>query len=258
MTSLPIPLSACQTQYLGAWQPDVQYENILIQTQPTPYWTNPIVEYEVTGIFYIMNGTAIPTLGMTPNLDSAWTEMGGGGGNENFQGYWASATNTPTLTNGTGTVGFFYINNSTGTNLVNFGAGNISFAQNDIVQYNNLAQWYNAGQAQGLSNVVSSTPSLISVNQANGTATIAAVNLNQVQATSNVFYYTNTDNYVVGAVTVDNSQMVLNRSYGVTAMGGTATLTAINGAFSSGGTVIITAGNSVLLKSVSASQINVY
>jgi hypothetical protein len=51
-----------------------------------------------------------------------------------FKGTWNASTNTPTLTNGTGDAGDVYLTSTGGT--VNFGAGNITFAQGDWVVYN--------------------------------------------------------------------------------------------------------------------------
>jgi hypothetical protein len=50
-----------------------------------------------------------------------------------YLGTWAASTNTPTLTNGTGSAGDVYIASDAGT--VNFGAGNITFAAGDWVVY---------------------------------------------------------------------------------------------------------------------------
>lgn len=50
-----------------------------------------------------------------------------------FKGTWNAETNTPTLANGTGTKGDFYICNVAGT--VDFGSGEVSFAENDRVLY---------------------------------------------------------------------------------------------------------------------------
>lgn len=255
---IPQPFKTCVTQYLGTWDPDFQYMNVIIQVQPTPYWTLPVVKYLPTGINYVMNGTAIPTLGMAPDTDSAWDIWGGSGGGGNFLGYWLSATNSPTLANGTGIVGTYYTNTSPGTNIVNFGAGNISFNQNDNVQYNASEEWINVGQASGISNVISATPDLLAVSQAAGVATLTMVNQNQAQAISNVFYYGNTDNYVNGAVTVDISLLVLNRDYGVYASGGNAVLTPVNGTFFGTSTVSITNNDSIIIKAVTSNQANIY
>lgn len=50
-----------------------------------------------------------------------------------YQGTWSAATNTPTLSNGTGNAGDVYINTAAGT--VDFGAGGITFAVGDWTIY---------------------------------------------------------------------------------------------------------------------------
>ena len=50
-----------------------------------------------------------------------------------YKGLWNASTNTPTLSNGTGSVGEVYKCNVAGT--VNFGAGDITFAVNDLALY---------------------------------------------------------------------------------------------------------------------------
>ena len=58
---------------------------------------------------------------------SGWTD----------QGSWAASTNTPTLADGTGTVGHFYTVSVAGS--VDFGNGSITFAVGDQVFYNGVA-----------------------------------------------------------------------------------------------------------------------
>lgn len=60
----------------------------------------------------------------------------------NYKGTWDASTNTPTLANGTGTAGDFYICSVAGT--VDFGSGNIPFIVGDLCFYNG-AIWENAG-----------------------------------------------------------------------------------------------------------------
>ena len=55
------------------------------------------------------------------------------------QGFWNASTNTPTLANGTGVQGYYYVVSTGGT--VNFGAGNITFTVGDWVYYNTANQW---------------------------------------------------------------------------------------------------------------------
>ena len=59
--------------------------------------------------------------------------------NLKYQGTWNASTNTPTLSDGTSTVGFFYRVNVAGTQ--NLGSGNITFAVNDKVVYNPSGIW---------------------------------------------------------------------------------------------------------------------
>lgn len=55
-------------------------------------------------------------------------------GPDEYKGTWSAATNTPTLANGTGDAGDYYIVSAGGS--VNFGAGAITFTVNDRVIYN--------------------------------------------------------------------------------------------------------------------------
>lgn len=80
-----------------------------------------------------------------------------------YLGTWNASTNTPTLTNGTGSSGQFYIVNTAGT--ANFGAGPISFNAGDWVLYNGTI-WERAVQ----SNIVQS------VNGQTGVVTVNAIN----------------------------------------------------------------------------------
>jgi hypothetical protein len=63
-----------------------------------------------------------------------------------YKGTWNAATNTPTLTNGTGDTGDVYICNVAGT--VNFGAGPITFAVGDYVIYSGTI-WQRSSGAVG-------------------------------------------------------------------------------------------------------------
>lgn len=55
------------------------------------------------------------------------------------QGFWDASTNTPTLANGNGTIGYYYVVSVGGT--VDFGAGNITFTVGDWVYYNTANEW---------------------------------------------------------------------------------------------------------------------
>jgi hypothetical protein len=99
------------------------------------------------------------------------------GGGDSDKGYWQAATNIPTLANGSGTPGNFYLNTSPGTNAVDFGDGPIDFAQYDIVQYNNSGMWYNAGQAPGnVEDVLSAGTDLLTAVNADKIVTLTPIN----------------------------------------------------------------------------------
>lgn len=130
---------------------------------------------------------------------TAWITNQGGGGN--ILDWMATPNNggTPTLVNGTNT-GFTYKNTSSGTNLVNFGAGDISFNQNDTVSYNvNTAQWYNSGQASGIQSITSPDSTLL-ITTTSGNVT-AIVN-NTVRQKANNYQFLPTDRIV--ETTVNN------------------------------------------------------
>jgi hypothetical protein len=65
-----------------------------------------------------------------------------------YKGTWSAATNTPTLTNGTGSAGDQYSVSAAGT--VNFGAGPITFAEGDFVIYSGTV-WEKIPTAVGVS-----------------------------------------------------------------------------------------------------------
>lgn len=65
-----------------------------------------------------------------------------------YLGAWSAATNTPTLTNGTGSAGDQYSVSAAGT--VNFGAGPITFAEGDFVIYSGTV-WEKIPTAIGVS-----------------------------------------------------------------------------------------------------------
>ena len=71
-----------------------------------------------------------------------------------YLGTWNAATNTPTLTNGTGDAGDMYICNVAGT--VNFGAGPITFAVGDWVLYGSGTWQKSSGQNGTVTSVAAS------------------------------------------------------------------------------------------------------
>ena len=80
-----------------------------------------------------------------------------------YAGTWNASTNTPTLANGTGVSGTIYQVSTAGT--VNFGAGNVTFTQNDWVIYNGSIWEVSPGndgvyQVAGLTGAIISSSSL--------------------------------------------------------------------------------------------------
>lgn len=71
-----------------------------------------------------------------------------------YLGAWNASTNSPTLSNGSGTNGDFYLCSTAGT--VDFGAGNITFAVGDSVIYNGSI-WEKVGRADAVSSVFGRT-----------------------------------------------------------------------------------------------------
>ena len=68
-----------------------------------------------------------------------------------LQGEWNAATNTPTLSNGTGVAGYIYEVTTAGT--TDFGDGDIEFALGDWVVYGGDGKWYkspNTGEVVGV------------------------------------------------------------------------------------------------------------
>lgn len=104
----------------------------------------------VNGVASLDSGGHVPLSQLPPTLIE-------------YLGTWDASTNTPTLVNGTGTSGWFYIVSTGGT--VNFGAGNITFNSGDWVLYNGTI-WERAVQ----SNIVQS------VNGQTGVVTVNAIN----------------------------------------------------------------------------------
>lgn len=85
-----VPLSQCLMQMLGAWDPTVQYEPTTLHMQPTTYFSLPLVTY--LGSTYYINGTLDSTIGLSPDLDPAWSIIGAGNqNNDNFMVYNAAA-----------------------------------------------------------------------------------------------------------------------------------------------------------------------
>jgi hypothetical protein len=114
-----------------------------------------------------------------------------------YKGTWDASTNTPTLTNGVGVSGWFYIVSTGGT--VNFGAGPITFYSGDWVLYNGSV-WQRADNFTGYANqFLSNLGSPTAVNQDLNMTSNNIKGLNQIfNASRKVIDTTN-------SITVDTS-----------------------------------------------------
>jgi hypothetical protein len=81
------------------------------------------------------NALGVVPLNAATKIDPIYLPAGG----ISFQGIWNANTNTPTLADGTGTVGYEYIVGTAGTQ--NLGSGNITFAVGDFVLYTSGNVW---------------------------------------------------------------------------------------------------------------------
>jgi len=124
----PYPFNSIRPRY-----PQVAGDNVAALY--FPWWTtNAFWSGDVTQL--INGATSAPFTGMA-NFKAFvnahfYTDTFSGG--LVYLGTWDASTNTPTLANGTGTAGDFYICSVGGS--VDFGAGSITFIPGDIVIYN--------------------------------------------------------------------------------------------------------------------------
>jgi len=81
------------------------------------------------------NALGVVPLNASTKIDPIYLPAGG----VSFQGIWNASNNYPTLSDGTGTVGYEYIVGTAGTQ--NLGSGNISFAVGDFVLYTSSNVW---------------------------------------------------------------------------------------------------------------------
>lgn len=91
-----------------------------------------------------------------------------------YQGTWAASTNTPSLANGSGTKGYYYVASDNGS--VNFGAGAIDFNTGDWAIYNG-AIWQK----------VDNTDAVSSVNGFIGAVNLTSANISEV---TNLYFTT--------------------------------------------------------------------
>ena len=95
-----------------------------------------------------------------------------------FQGTWDALTNTPTLADGIGTNGDFYLVSS--TSFQDLGSGNIPFEKGDMVIYNeDLLIWQRSGSSIGVSSL-------------NGASGVVTITTDEVPEGSVNHYFSNT------------------------------------------------------------------
>jgi len=116
-----------------------------------------------------------------------------------YKGQWNPATNTPTLADGTGTVGYVYEASVAGT--INLGSGSITFAQGDFVIYNGTAWQISAG-----------TDRVTSVNAQQG---IVVLNTDDIGEGSTNEYFTNSRAQAAISLTTTGSSGASSYSGGV-------------------------------------------
>lgn len=127
------------------------------------------------------------------------TTLLGAPGGERYNGAWAASTNTPSLADGVGAIGDFYIAYDGGS--VDFGSGSITFTSGDTVIYNGTI-W------QKIEGGVSYTPLNKAGDTMTGTLTSAVTALTSTSnaiavdaSNGNTFTHTLTENTTVGAPT---------------------------------------------------------
>lgn len=132
-----------------------------------------------------------------------------------YLGTWSAATNTPTLANGTGVSGQFYIVSAAGT--VNFGAGNITFNVGDWVLYNGTV-WERAVQSNVVQSVNGQTGvvTVNAINQLSGDATTALASGSQAEAVTLATVNSNVGSFTNASVTVNAKGLITAASSGST------------------------------------------
>lgn len=107
-----------------------------------------------------------------------------------FQGFWNANTNTPTLTNGTGTAGYVYEATVAGT--TNFGAGPITFAVGDYAIFT---------AAGGVWEKSINSNAVLTVNTLTGNVVLTTTNIAEG---SNLYYTTTRFDTALATKTTDN------------------------------------------------------
>lgn len=119
-----------------------------------------------------------------------------------YLGTWAASTNTPTLADGTGNAGDVYIASDAGT--VDFGSGNITFAQGDWVIYNG-STWEKSVNSNAVASV-------------NGQTGVVVLDTDDISEGSTNKYYSSTlfDSDFSGKDTDDLAEGATNKYYSST------------------------------------------
>lgn len=169
----------CLVQWLGNWDENAQYDNVQILSQPGVYFTLSVVSY--ANIAYVMNNTSTPIRGTIPPEDSAWSIWtASGSSSEHYKGTYDASTNTPTLEDGIGEAGDFYLvivggsNNPTGEDI----------SAGSAIVYNG-ATWQDGGAVNNTDQIVVSSDYVSIPNKtvAIGQTTTYALGALQGQAT---------------------------------------------------------------------------
>jgi hypothetical protein len=172
-----------------------------------------------------------------------------------YQGTWNANTNTPTLVNGTGNQGDFYLCNVAGT--TNFGAGPLTFAVGDSAIYSGSI-WQKAGGATGTVTSVGLTSTGNDAITITGSPITTSGNINLGFAGTNLQYINGTGDLTTfptlissiglsmpSAFSVANSPLTANGTIAVTGAGnasqyirGDGTLAAYNPSTGGGGSSV--------------------
>lgn len=168
-------------------------------TYPNPILVNSAVISKVLTGLNITGSSISSSDSILSAFGKVQNQINGLLGGAIYQGTWSAITNTPTLVDGTGTKGHYYV--ASDSAVVNFGSGNIDFHTGDWVIYNGSI-WQK----------VDNTDAVTSVN-----GYIGAVNLTTSDISEGTnLYYTNTrgigsvlTGYTSGSGTISSSDSIL-------------------------------------------------
>jgi len=109
--------------------------NTVIRNAGIKFTDNTVQDTAAIPLTQKGNALGVVPLNASTKIDPVYLPAGG----ISFQGIWNANTNTPTLSDGTGTVGYEYIVGTAGTQ--NLGSGNITFNIGDFVLYTSANVW---------------------------------------------------------------------------------------------------------------------